>query len=74
MEEKYNAVMSDLQSIREGSNCYSISNLLNNINVTPDGETLVSNMLNAAGNSQIADGTEPLIYTPTYKFSKLGST
>lgn len=58
MEEKYDAVIPNLQNIRESPNSYSISNLLNNINVTPDGETLVSNMLNAAGDSQISDGTK----------------
>ena len=63
MEEKYNEVISNLPaSIKEDLN-YSKSNLLNNTadeDEDCDRETLISNILNAPTNGQMADGTQPL--------------
>lgn len=61
MGEKYDEELSNLQTnIKETDlNCYSKSNLLNNVNdeSSQDRETLISNILSSSGSSQMTDGT-----------------
>lgn len=71
MDEKYNAIMPDLQNIRESLNCYTISSLLSNVEETQENESVDSGTLNAAASSSINEnGTMPIVYTLTYKISK----
>lgn len=71
MEEKYNSEIPDLEDTRDNSNCYSISNLLNNENMTQENDAFISNTLSSSpANNGLPQNSVSFIYTPAYKFSK----